>query len=393
MPSTLHDWLALPMVGLAVAIVLTVIGARLTTNSANGLLIAAWVLATASIFVLPFVAQLDVIPRILWTAMFASVTGLGLYQLRWAEPVIAVSSKTEPQSTSPLQTQDGTKAKLDEITDLLKAQGATASQKTLLAKYPLGYRIFALDYTNAVFPYQSQAATQSQALLEQYEFDWSVVKYTKNTADQVEIMLPNARRKDGTVGTVRNAVTGGKKQVGELGGYFIGELSVFGEILAIEDKGIVFLVGFERAPQIPRKAMPPIIKKDIPIEPKEIIPIKPKETIAAVLIKKYPVPSQGIGQSPDRFISEWLNRINKVRSSPKPDLLAVIQQKIARLPTGANPMKEFVAEATFTLRCLASEGYVRIKETTVPGRWLGEDFPNLEFEFVPERLNEFIEGL
>jgi len=307
------------------------------------------------------VAQLDVIPRILWTAMFASVTGLGLYQLRWAEPVIAVSSKTEPQSTSPLQTQDGTKAKLDEITDLLKAQGATASQKTLLAKYPLGYRIFALDYTNAVFPYQSQAATQSQALLEQYEFDWSVVKYTKNTADQVEIMLPNARRKDGTVGTVRNAVTGGKKQVGELGGYFIGELSVFGEILAIEEK--------------------------------EIIPIKPKETIAAVLIKKYPVPSQGIGQSPDRFISEWLNRINKVRSSPKPDLLAVIQQKIARLPTGANPMKEFVAEATFTLRCLASEGYVRIKETTVPGRWLGEDFPNLEFEFVPERLNEFIEGL
>jgi hypothetical protein len=161
----------------------------------------------------------------------------------------------------------------------------------------------------------------------------------------------------------------------------------------------VFLVGFERAPQIPRvepiphKATPPIIKKDIPIEPKETTLIKPKETVAVVLIKKYPMASQGIGQSPDRFISEWLNRINKVRSSPKPDLLAVIQQKITRLPTGANPMKEFLAEATFTLRCLESEGYVRIKETTAQGRWLGEDFPNLEFEFVPERLNEFIEGL
>jgi hypothetical protein len=96
MPSTFHDWLALPMVGLAVAIVLTVIGARLTTNSANGLLIAAWFLATASIFVLPFVARLDVIPRILWTALFASVAGLGLYQLRWTDPVIVVSSQTEP---------------------------------------------------------------------------------------------------------------------------------------------------------------------------------------------------------------------------------------------------------------------------------------------------------
>jgi hypothetical protein len=101
MPSTFHDWLALPMVGLAVAIVLTVIGARLTTNSANGLLIAAWVLATASIFILPFVAKLDVIPRILWTALFASVAGLVLYQLRWTDPVILVSSKAEPQSTAP----------------------------------------------------------------------------------------------------------------------------------------------------------------------------------------------------------------------------------------------------------------------------------------------------
>jgi hypothetical protein len=60
-------------------------------------------------------------------------------------------------------------------------------------------------------------------------------------------------------------------------------------------------------------------------------------------------------------------------------------------------VKEFVdgavAEATFTLRCLASEGYVRITETTAQGRWLAVDFPNLEVEFVPERVNEFVEGL
>lgn len=106
MPSTFNDWLAVPMVGLAVAIVLTVVGARLTTNSANGLLIVAWVIAIASIFVMPFVAKLEVIPRILWTALFASVTGLILYQLRWTEPVIdvvpTVHEKVEPMPSVKL---------------------------------------------------------------------------------------------------------------------------------------------------------------------------------------------------------------------------------------------------------------------------------------------------
>lgn len=109
MPSTIQDWLALPTFGLAVAIVLTVIGARLTANSANALLIAAWVLATASICALPFVAKLDVIPRILWTALFASVAGLGLYQLRWIDPASMVASKAESQSIAHPPTDSSTK--------------------------------------------------------------------------------------------------------------------------------------------------------------------------------------------------------------------------------------------------------------------------------------------
>ena len=60
-------------------------------------------------------------------------------------------------------------------------------------------------------------------------------------------------------------------------------------------------------------------------------------------------------------------------------------------------MKEFVddavAEAAFTLHCLESEGYIQITEVTAQGRWLAIDFPNLEFEFVPEKLNEFEAGL
>lgn len=269
MPSTFHDWLALPMVGLAVAIVLTVIGARLTTNSANGLLIAAWIFAGVSIFVLPFVANLDVIPRILWTALFASVTGLGLYELRWTDP-IAVSSHTEPQSTAPT---------------------------------PIGK------------PSEPAPA------------------------------IPSVKA-------------------------------------------------------IPRKATPPVVKKDTPIKPpeivpdkpKEVIPVQPKEKIAAVLIRKYPVPPE-IERYPDRFISHWIALINSVRiEGPKPNLQKVIQN-YGRLRVAGPSMKELVAEATFTLRSLASEGYVRIKDAPTQGGFHGVGFDNLEFEFVPEKLNEFIEGL
>lgn len=99
MLSSFTVWLALPLVGLAVAIVLTVVGARLTSNTANGLLIAAWILCTLSIFVLPYVAKLDIIPRFLWTILIAAVTGLCLYQLRWPDPV-AVTETSAPSSAN-----------------------------------------------------------------------------------------------------------------------------------------------------------------------------------------------------------------------------------------------------------------------------------------------------
>jgi hypothetical protein len=131
--------------------------------------------------------------------------------------------------------------RLQEIKDAIEAQGESVSRKKLLAKYPLGYVIFDLDYKNEVFAYQSKS------ILEQYEFDWSVVKYTKYTADQVEIRLPDAKRKDGTA-LISNAVTGGIKKVGPIGGYGIGDVTVWGEILAIRENGIVFLIGFVAEP-------------------------------------------------------------------------------------------------------------------------------------------------
>ena len=160
---------------------------------------------------------------------------------------------------------------------------------------------------------------------------------------------------------------------------------------------------------IPRKAKPPVIKKDIPTKPKEIIPDKPeetipiqaRETIADVLIRKYTVLPPEIIAVLDRFIPTWIQHINSVRPYARPDRPKLDLQRLIR-EIGAPPRKgptvkefvdEAVAEAAFTLRCLESEGYARITETTVPGKWYAVDFPNLEFEFVPEKLNEFVEGL
>jgi hypothetical protein len=134
---------------------------------------------------------------------------------------------------------------LNEIQRLLQAQAGNLTPEKLLAKYPLGYVIFDLDYENRVIPYDSKT------ILANYELDWSVVRFTKNTATQVEIRLPDAKLKNGAM-ALTNAVTGGIKRVGNLGGFGIGGLMVWGEILAIRENGIVFLVGFDRAPTLPR---------------------------------------------------------------------------------------------------------------------------------------------
>jgi hypothetical protein len=115
--------------------------------------------------------------------------------------------------------------------------GDSASPKTLLAKYPLGYVIFDVAYTNTVFPYQSGG-------LQEYKLDWSVVRITENTPTRISLQLPNLSTKDGKP-LINDASTGGIKRVGNLGGYIANDISVWGEILAIRDSGIVFLVGFQ----------------------------------------------------------------------------------------------------------------------------------------------------
>jgi hypothetical protein len=134
-----------------------------------------------------------------------------------------------------------TEQKIDEIARLLKDQGENVSREKLLKRYPLGYVIFDIGYTNSVFPYDKQ-------LLDEYEIDWSRVGFSKITADQFEIRLPNVRRKDQKEGfIVQDAVIGGRPRVGsEYGGFSTGGLEVWGEIVAIRETGIVFVVGFKK---------------------------------------------------------------------------------------------------------------------------------------------------
>ena len=159
---------------------------------------------------------------------------------------------------------------------------------------------------------------------------------------------------------------------------------------------------------IPRKAKPSVTKKDVPTKPKEIvldkpdkpveaapieaIPIQPKEKLAAVLIRKYPATDPALERLPKRFIQEWLNVINTVNDGmTKHDLQTVLRIR-PRLRDAISDSSH-LAEAIFTLRCLESEGYVRITETSDRIQSYPGVANNLQFEFVPEKLHEFIEGL
>ena len=87
-------------------------------------------------------------------------------------------------------------------------------------------------------------------LIDQYELDWSVVRATQNTDRRIELRLPNVRLRAGGI-AVANVLVRTPKRVGAGGGAMVQELMMLSEILAIQESGIVFLVGFQRAPALP----------------------------------------------------------------------------------------------------------------------------------------------
>ena len=85
------------------------------------------------------------------------------------------------------------KARLDEIENLLKAQQKPddLTPAKLLAKYPLGYVIYDINYQNSVFPYQTK-------VFDKWNFDWSTAKVTTSPDGLLLVTLPDMTSKSGS---------------------------------------------------------------------------------------------------------------------------------------------------------------------------------------------------
>lgn len=137
-------------------------------------------------------------------------------------------------------------ARLDEIKKLLQTRGDDATPKELLKRYPLGYVVFDVDYTNSVFPYKSEA-------LSDFDIDWSGVEIKNSPPGNVLIRVPNITGKgkwsgfrEMTVGITTPKELGPFKRVGYL--VVFNDIGLKGEILAISEKGIVVVLGFTHYP-------------------------------------------------------------------------------------------------------------------------------------------------
>lgn len=134
--------------------------------------------------------------------------------------------------------------RLTAIMDAL--EGSNFSPQKLLAKYPLGYVIFDVDYRNDIFPYRSEA------FLNKFDLDWSAVRVEPIPCptpgpscqpNEIALTLPNAGLKNRPK-LYTNLAMAGPKKVGLLqGGTIINDLMIQAEILAVRDDGIVFVIG------------------------------------------------------------------------------------------------------------------------------------------------------
>jgi hypothetical protein len=135
-----------------------------------------------------------------------------------------------------------TETRLGNIEKVIKGIGETYTREALLKKYPMGYVVFDLEYTNSVFPYD-------QKLPDGFELDWKGVGFTAITKDSYELRLPSVS-KDGQK-FLGNPIVSGPKQADGLGnGFAFGDTLVVAEILAITERGMVFVIGFKQVPGI-----------------------------------------------------------------------------------------------------------------------------------------------
>jgi len=159
------------------------------------------------------------------------------------------NNNTVINGTVVYRTDPEIKARLAEIAKQLKEDNKFSPEK-LLVQYPLGYVIFDVDYSDSVFPYHGQA-------LDNWNFDWTKVKIMSsdwkkahNVMDPSDlfIQMPDVTGKSSGQGQILGTIIAGPKQVGRLSGFYSdSKIQIDVDILAISEKGVVFVIGFSHA--------------------------------------------------------------------------------------------------------------------------------------------------
>lgn len=108
----------------------------------------------------------------------------------------------------------------------------------LLAKYPLGYCLFAVDRRNIIIPNNS-------VLLRDYAIDWNPAKIDKVTEKWISFKFPTIIQKKNNISFNDTTVT-----IERLKGKINVPVSLFGTDFAVEllddtDKGLIFVIGFK----------------------------------------------------------------------------------------------------------------------------------------------------
>jgi hypothetical protein len=139
--------------GIGVAFLLVVIASKMNAIWSNCLLASAWLIFVASCsFRFDPVSTLPLIPRVLWTMLFAAAIGLLLYYLLWTHPKSAPSA--QPSATAEFhQRQDLFAKKISELND-----GCNQ-----LRQIPARLAVLAVNY--AGLPLREEQAEQNEALI------------------------------------------------------------------------------------------------------------------------------------------------------------------------------------------------------------------------------------
>jgi hypothetical protein len=117
-----------------------------------------------------------------------------------------------------------------------------STPQALLDKYPLGFVVFKADYITGVFPYREHY------LLDRYVFNWPTGKIDQSSQDFIRITMPDMIDRY-TGGTFSRNTVETQKRVGPVPTVFYsdGRIEIHGEIIAINQTGVIFAIGFKRA--------------------------------------------------------------------------------------------------------------------------------------------------